>query len=164
MHNILDTDQLTIGASKHVEVWRSATEEYSVLCEFSTQHDAICNIMHEKTSTVDLTPLAKQWPTINGFANTLSLPCGHTYHPCALALHFLSGDMRCPVCRAGDASRMQISCIPLDMQEIFSHKILSINQESMNATLRTFQQLVKLFELQLFLDMDGVFCFVSNWS
>ena len=143
------TDQHTACASKHVEVWRSATEEYSVLCEFSTSQDAICNIMHEKTGTVDLTPLAKQWPTINGFANTLLLPCGHTYHPSSLALHFLSNDMRCPVCRAGNSSQMQISCMPFDMQEIFAERILSINEESVNATLRTFQQLVKLFELQL---------------
>jgi len=144
-----DTDQYTACPSKHVEVWRSATEDYSILCEFSIHQDAICNIMHENTSNVDLTPLAKQWPTINGFANTLLLPCGHTYHPCALAVHFLSNDMRCPVCRAGNSSRMQISCMPLDMQQIFANKILSINQENVNETLRTFQQLVKLFELQL---------------
>ena len=149
MQSDTDIDQHTACISKHVEVWRSATEDYSVLCEFSMHDDINCNIMHESTSNVDLSPLAKDWPTINGCANTLSLPCGHTYHPCALALHFLSADMRCPVCRAGSASRMQISCMPSEMQHVFGKKILSINRESVNMTIRTFEQLIRLFELQL---------------
>lgn len=135
--------------SKHVEVWRAQTEDYSVLCEFKSHNNTLCNIMHENTCDVNLSPLAKKWPTVDGCADTLYLPCGHTFHPCAIALHFLSTNMRCPVCRKGSTSRMQLSCIPTDMQALFSEKLLSINEVEERYTLRAFEHLTKMFELQL---------------
>ena len=135
--------------SKHVEVWQAQTEDYSVLCEFKLHNNTLCNIMHENTCDVNLSPLARKWPTVDGCADTLYLPCGHTFHPCALALHFLSTNMRCPVCRKGSTSRMQLSYIPTDMQALFSEKLLSINEAEESYTLRAFEHLIKMFELQL---------------
>ena len=52
----------------------------------------------------------------------IHLPYGHVFSPSALALHFLIQDMWCPICRAGFATRMSISSVPLSIRHINAKK------------------------------------------
>ena len=77
--------------------WRSACGSYSVGAALSDA-PARCSILHEDTHLVGFADLPDAWPAASGPpVRTAELPCGHTYHVSALALHFLSNDMRCVV-------------------------------------------------------------------
>ena len=54
--------------------------------------------MQDLTKNVMLFGMPATWAT---GINTVVLPCQHTFHPTALAQHFVYRHMRCPVCRAG---------------------------------------------------------------
>ena len=97
---------------------------HRVECKFSNSRDYECGIMQDPTHLVDVPDLPQAWPRTDGLgssvvgggqagthagANTVHLPCGHVFSPCALALHFLVQDMRCPICRVGCKTRMNIA-------------------------------------------------------
>jgi len=74
--------------------WRSTCGSYSVGAALSDA-PARCSILHEDTHLVGFADLPDAWPAASGPpVRTAELPCGHTYHVSALALHFLSNDMR----------------------------------------------------------------------
>jgi len=81
------------------------------------------HIMHEDTRAVHMPGMPQSWPAAGALYHSLTLPCGHTYHPTALALHFLFRDMRCPVCRAGHGSAMDLASVPESMREAFRCKL-----------------------------------------
>ena len=69
-----------------------------------------CDAMALDTATLDGLPGA--W-LVQGMRYTAAkLSCGHNFHVSMLALHFLSSDMRCPLCRAGPAGEMYLRCVP----------------------------------------------------
>ena len=115
----------------------SVDNKESVECKFSSSLDLECGIMHELTQLVVIEDLPPGWPCAHGgdanggcndndmHANTVHMPCGHVFSPSALALHFLLQDMRCPICRAGHATRMSISCVPLSIRQHYAEKIAS---------------------------------------
>ena len=79
----------------------SSAGEHTVECKFSNSREHECGIMQDLTHLVDVPGLPQAWPRADdpgsGGANTAHLPCGHVFSPCALALHFLVQDMRCPI-------------------------------------------------------------------
>ena len=93
------------------EVCSSATD----VAEGCTSPDVDANTMH--------LPCGHVFSPSTLDANTIHLPCGHVFSPSALALHFLIQDMRCPICRAGSATRMGISSVPLSIRHIYAKKI-----------------------------------------
>ena len=107
-----------------LETWKTLSGDYEVICQLiSIQDRSIeCPIMQEPTSLCSIDNLSTSW-TIkkngheNSTANTAKLPCSHTFYAPALAVHFLSMDMRCPVCRAGSPERMNLCCVPEDLSE-----------------------------------------------
>ena len=95
-----------------------------------------CSIFHEDSTDVtadELHGLPLRWaPPGNAWSGLLrqhmgwscaELPCGHTFHVSALALHFLSMDMRCPVCRRGPGGRMHVASLPRAVQDVFCTRL-----------------------------------------
>jgi hypothetical protein len=95
-----------------------------LLCELYVASDdsVTCSIMHESTRAVEIDELPRQWPCGESACNSARLQCGHVFHPSALALHFLVTDMRCPVCRAGLSSLMDIESVPAQVRPAFAAK------------------------------------------
>ena len=141
-------DDGVLGTDWTQELW-SCDESYRVECTFSASTTHECGIMQEPTHLVELDDLPRAWPrTIAGApaavsdihdrpaaqgvgANTAHLPCGHTFHACALALHFLVQDMRCPICRLGSTARMSIECVPAAIRLLYGSKLDRVEQSEL---------------------------------
>ena len=106
-----------------VQTWRAVSGD-GILCELYAAADdsEACSIMHESTRAVEIDDLPCKWPADASACDTAQLPCGHVFHPAALALHFLVSDMRCPVCRAGLAELMHIESVPAEIRPAFVEK------------------------------------------
>jgi hypothetical protein len=68
--------------------------------------------------------------TIDGLdtdASAAELACGHVFHAPALALHFLTNNMRCPVCRRGPADKAQISSFAPALQPDLTRLALAMH-------------------------------------
>ena len=116
--------QSSCAPLRYTETWRAATGE-ELRCElYAAADDSVdCGIMHEPTRAVEVEDLPSMWPAGACEANCAQLACGHVFHPAALALHFLVGDMRCPVCRAGPVGRMLLESVPAALRPAFAAKI-----------------------------------------
>ena len=124
-----------------------------VRCELSDRRgDATCFIFHLPTNDVEIAGLPSAWELnlskgksevlsevkkselkkseLKKAFNTATLPCGHTFNPSALTLHFLLSDMRCPTCRVGPEARMDASCLPLELQQTFREHVRAIQERA----------------------------------
>ena len=124
--------------------------------------EVMCNIMQDETRHVTFSDLPSSWPAVNirteseetatdlQLANTAQLACGHVFHPTALALHFLSMDMRCPVCREGNQHRMSIDSVPPSVRNMFTQKQEELSRsESENMTQEDILRIVAGLELHM---------------
>jgi hypothetical protein len=80
--------------------------------------DAICPISMDNISTSEVSgfegfQMDSEYPT---FTEAL-LECGHSFSACYLVVAWLTSSMRCPLCRAGIASTLDISSIPIRWKE-----------------------------------------------
>ena len=78
--------------------------------------ELLCSIFHVPTTEVELTGGEAAW----GPYDAAQLTCGHTFNVCALALHFLSNAMTCPVCRAGAHEAMCLQTVPDNVRQLFA--------------------------------------------
>lgn len=83
--------------------------------------------MHEKTCDVSFEDMPCKW---QGVYDTLILPCGHVFHPSAIALHFLTRGMRCPVCRAGGEDKLDLSCVESRERKMLINKSIIMQEDS----------------------------------
>lgn len=113
----------------HTAVWTSKCGAYSVQHTLSDT-DRMCFIFHEPGGSVRVADIPTVWETSSGPVHTTELPCGHTYSVAALAIHFLSRDMRCPVCRAGHAGVMSLDSLPVSVRMAFAEKTASMHDAS----------------------------------
>lgn len=81
-----------------------------------TDGELACGIFHVPTAEVELPGGEAAW----GPYDAAELRCGHTFNACALALHFLSNAMTCPVCRAGTAETMCVHTVPENVRQMFA--------------------------------------------
>ena len=81
-----------------------------------TDGELACGIFHVPTAEVELAGGEAAW----GPYDAAQLCCGHTFNACALALHFLSNAMTCPVCRAGTPEAMCLHAVPENVREMFA--------------------------------------------
>lgn len=90
-----------------VAIWRSVcgTHEVSVVLK---DDPCICSIFHEDARSLQVQGVQSSWIVGELPVTSLRLPCGHEFNTSALALHFVSSDMRCPVCRAGRVVKMDV--------------------------------------------------------
>ena len=68
---------------------------------FKAQDEEHCSIFHERISEVEIEGAPTDWGKEYCNANAAQLDCGHTFHASALAIHFMTHKMSCPVCRKG---------------------------------------------------------------
>lgn len=79
-----------------------------------TLGDVSCCIFHMPTTEVEFGGVVAFW----GLYDAAKLSCGHTFNVCAIALHFITNAMTCPVCRAGLKDPMCVKSVPLDIQNL----------------------------------------------
>lgn len=107
--------------------WTSECGIHETRVELS-RDQAQCHIFHEPVGSVHIEGLMSVWDADG--STTAVLPCGHTYGVAALAIHFLSNDMRCPVCRAGHTVRMRLDSVPAALQDSFACKTSTMQTDS----------------------------------
>lgn len=116
------------GPIDHINVkWSSVNGEVSLNCLLKHCEASECLIMHEKTSSVSFEDMPCKW---QGVYDTLILPCGHVFHPSAIALHFITSGMRCPVCRAGGADTLDLSCVANRERQMLIKKSIAMQEDS----------------------------------
>jgi len=92
-----------------------------------------CHILHEDAMLVsidDLRGLPSSWVVRGRAYCCAELPCGHTFHVSALALSFLTGEMRCPLCRRGECTSMSPESIPERYRDDFLRRIMDMQDSS----------------------------------
>lgn len=127
-----------------------------------SEPEVMCNIMKDETKNITFSDLPSSWPTVDDktvpdstvknpqLANTAKLPCGHVFHPTALALHFLNMDMRCPVCREGKENRMSVQSVPASVRDMFTQKQEQLSRnDSENMTQDDILRIVAGLELHM---------------
>lgn len=112
-----------------VITWSSICGAYHVRCEASACLTQCC-IFHDNTSDVCLGDVPHEWTVCGTPVHALKLPCGHAYNISAIATHFLSRDMRCPVCRAGHPGPMCLDAVPESMRSGFASKMASLRPDA----------------------------------
>ena len=107
--------ELALPADTTRVTWRSeALEDAPVLLRDARPAET-CAMFHIPIADVAVDGLGALWHDARTH-NAAQLPCGHVFHACALAVHFATNDMRCPVCRRGPAQRAQIASMAPAMQ------------------------------------------------
>ena len=148
----------------HTEVrWRAGSGEYETTCQlFNTNDESLmCPIMHEPTCCALVDDLPATWPLQDSTcANTVRLQCSHSFYVPALVFHFLAADMRCPVCRAGGAFRMDIVSVPLSVRHLYADKLNALHQRTLEqdieGNLESVNIAAVLCELELEMRLFGV--------
>ena len=115
-------------------LWRSeALADVPVLLRPSAA-DEHCDMFHIAIADVHVDGVGAAWleddaDTANP-VNTAQLLCGHVFHACALALHFCTNDMRCPVCRRGLPDRALIQSFAPRMQDALLAKTAAMHLDA----------------------------------
>ena len=81
-----------------------------------------CSILQIPVRDVDIEGLGPTWAEGAASYDVAELPCRHVFHACALALHFATNDMRCPVCRQGCAAAVDVSTVSSAMRQALTFK------------------------------------------
>jgi hypothetical protein len=81
-----------------------------------------CSILQIPVRDVDIEGLGPAWAEGAASYDVAELPCRHVFHACALALHFATNDMRCPVCRQGCEAAVDVSTVSSAMRQALTSK------------------------------------------
>lgn len=82
-----------------------------------------CSIFQLPVAEVRIDGLPAAWTDAGRTYDVAELRCAHGFHACALALHFATNDMRCPVCRQGPAARLAVASVSRAMQPQLAAKV-----------------------------------------
>jgi hypothetical protein len=82
-----------------------------------------CNIFQESCRRVEIDGALATWDTADCSYDCMELPCEHKFNACALALHYLSNYMTCPVCRKGLRCKMSLECVPQNVKRTYEQHI-----------------------------------------
>jgi hypothetical protein len=91
---------------------QSVDDEMLQVLLHSTDGSVECNIFYIPCTQVEIDGVSAKWVTDSGSYDCVELPCEHKFNACALALHFLTNHMTCPLCRHGVHARMSPACVP----------------------------------------------------
>ena len=110
--------------------WTLHGAEYDLCCTLRDSQQGVeaeCSIMHESTRAP--APF-EAWSIEGQTYDTAVLPCGHTFMPSAIALHFASNSMRCPVCRAGADEKLCLRSLPEAVQHELGERVAVMQRDS----------------------------------
>jgi hypothetical protein len=82
-----------------------------------------CSIFQEACKRVEIEGALATWDTAERSYDCMELPCEHKFNACALALHFLTNYMTCPVCRSGLLCKMSLACVPQNVRQTYAQHI-----------------------------------------
>lgn len=121
-------------SGQNVSSSRRQPRSQRVPCQLSVSNgEEICHIFQVPTWEVEVpdlpTSLCLHSRQTHAY-DTATLPCKHTFNPSALFLHFLLTDMRCPACREGPETRMDVTCLPLAFQKNFKAKVEAVQKRT----------------------------------
>jgi hypothetical protein len=85
----------------------------------ATDGSVECNIFHIASSQVEIDGAPAAWVTETCKYDCIELPCQHKFNAGALALHFLTNHMTCPLCRHGVQARMVLACVPENIKSLY---------------------------------------------
>jgi hypothetical protein len=117
-------------------LWRSeALADVPVLLRPSAA-DELCGMFHIAIADVHVDGVGAAWleddSDVAGPVNAAQLACGHVFHACALALHFCTNDMRCPVCRRGLPDRALIQSFAPRMHDALLAKTAAMHLDTVH--------------------------------
>ena len=107
-----------------------------------------CNIFQEACRRVEIDGVLATWDTAECRYDCMELPCEHKFNACALALHYLSNYMTCPVCRDGLRCKMSLECVPENVKRTYEQHITRQD----NSELLEFEPEIFLRDLRLHVD------------
>ena len=82
-----------------------------------------CDIFQESCRRVEIEGVLARWDAADCSYDCMELPCQHKFNACALALHFLTNYMTCPVCRNGVRGKMSLECVPENVKRTYAQHI-----------------------------------------
>jgi len=89
----------------------------------STDGSVECSIFHMPSSQVEIDGAPAAWETDTCSYDCIELACQHKFNACALALHFLTNHMTCPICRHGVQARLLLACVPDNIKRLYEKHI-----------------------------------------
>jgi len=112
-----------------------------------------CAIFQMPVADVDINGLDALWAEAGQTFGVACLSCAHVFSAPALALHFATNDMRCPVCRQGHAATLDLSSVSPDMRPALAAKVAELRahddaQESLDLEFDT-EQVLRDLSLQV---------------
>ena len=93
-------------------------EELGVMLH-STEGSVECSIFCIACTQVEIDGVSATWVVDTHSYDCIELACQHKFNACALALHFLTNHMTCPLCRHGLHSRMSLECVPESIRDVY---------------------------------------------
>ena len=82
-----------------------------------------CGIFQEACSRVEIDGALATWEAGERSYDCMELGCEHKFNACALALHFLTNYMTCPVCRDGLRCKMSVESVPENVKRTYEQHI-----------------------------------------
>lgn len=107
-----------------------------------------CGIFCSACNQVEIDGVLGTWDTAEVRYDCIELQCQHKFNAAALALHFLTNRMTCPLCRQGVPQRMSLSCAPDNVKRVYLQHI----SPSSPADLLEFEPAAFLSDLRLHVD------------
>ena len=114
----------------------------------ATDGSVECGIFCSACNQVEIDGVLGAWDGGGCSYDCIQLECLHTFNACALALHFLTNTMTCPLCRSGVHAKMSLACVPGNVKSIYLKHI----SPSVDADLLEFTPEVFLVDLRLRVD------------
>jgi hypothetical protein len=102
--------------------------EHRMQCMLGRANTATCSISLDRISESDVPGLPQRWRVNDREYDSMRMPCGHLFHTSTLMMHFLTNDMRCPVCRQGAAVKASLDCVPESAAAAFASKLAEMDE------------------------------------
>jgi hypothetical protein len=127
---------------------QSVEEEPLDVTLHETDGSVECNIFHSACKQLEIEGELAAWHTAERSYDCIELRCQHRFNACALALHFLTNYMTCPLCRDGVHAKMSLTCVPENIKNVYLRHI----SPSVVADVLEFAPAVFLGDLRLQVD------------
>ena len=114
---------MTLYSSSLPVTLHSVENESLPVMLLETDGTVQCNIFHDACKRVEIEGVPAVWDTAHCSYDCMQLSCEHKFNACALALHFLTNYMTCPVCRTGILSKMSLACVPENVKSMYAQHI-----------------------------------------
>jgi hypothetical protein len=111
--------------------WRSEAHDDVAVLLRQSRTDEPCDMFHVAIAEVDVDGIGTLWLEDEPY-DAAQLPCGHAFNACALAVHFCTNDMRCPVCRRGPLDRAVLASMAPRMHDALARKKLAMHDAALD--------------------------------